>query len=315
MRTTTLGKNGPEVGRIGLGTMGMSFAYDPQNRNDDASVKVIHRAIDLGVTLLDTADVYGPFTNEELVGKALAGRRDKVVLATKGGLVLDENGLSLNGRPDYLKSALEASLKRLGTDRVDVYMLHRIDPEVPVEESWGALAELVAAGKVGAIGLSEVALEDVKRAQAVHPVAVVESEASLFTRDSFGEVLPYCNEQGIAFLPYSPLGRGLLTGRFSNPADLTEDDWRRAMPRFTEEAMAANKAIVDTVATIAGRHGVTLSQVALAWLVAQGEHVVPIPGTKTLAYLEQNAAAADVELTAAEIAELDALPAPVGARE
>ncbi|QLE73141.1 aldo/keto reductase [Streptomyces rectiverticillatus] len=315
MRTTTLGKNGPEVGRIGLGTMGMSFAYDPQNRNDDASVKVIHRAIDLGVTLLDTADVYGPFTNEELVGKALAGRRDQVVLATKGGLVLDENGLSLNGRPDYLKSALEASLKRLGTDHVDVYMLHRIDPGVPVEESWGALAELVAAGKVGAIGLSEVALEDVKRAQAVHPVAVVESEASLFTRDSFGEVLPYCNEQGIAFLPYSPLGRGLLTGRFSNPADLTEDDWRRAMPRFTEEAMAANKAIVDTVATIADRHGVTLSQVALAWLVAQGEHVVPIPGTKTLTYLEQNAAAADVELTAAEIAELDALPAPVGARE
>ncbi|WP_058045448.1 aldo/keto reductase [Streptomyces roseifaciens] len=315
MRTTTLGKNGPEVGRIGLGTMGMSFAYDPQNRNDDASVKVIHRAIDLGVTLLDTADVYGPFTNEELVGKALAGRRDEVVLATKGGLVLDENGLALNGRPDYLKSALEASLKRLGTDHVDVYMLHRIDPGVPVEESWGALAELVAAGKVGAIGLSEVALEDVKRAQAVHPVAVVESEASLFTRDSFGEVLPYCNEQGIAFLPYSPLGRGLLTGRFSNPADLTEDDWRRAMPRFTEEAMAANKAIVDTVATIADRHGVTLSQVALAWLVAQGEHVVPIPGTKTLAYLEQNAAAADVELTAAEIAELDALPAPVGARE
>ncbi|MGK5733971.1 aldo/keto reductase [Streptomyces sp. URMC 124] len=315
MRTTTLGKNGPEVGRIGLGTMGMSFAYDPQNRNDDASVKVIHRAIDLGVTLLDTADVYGPFTNEELVGKALAGRRDQVVLATKGGLVLDENGLSLNGRPDYLKQALEASLKRLGTDHVDVYMLHRIDPGVPVEESWGALAELVAEGKAGAIGLSEVALEDVKRAQAVHPVAVVESEASLFTRDSFGEVLPYCNEQGIAFLPYSPLGRGLLTGRFSNPADLTEDDWRRAMPRFTEEAMAANKAIVDTVATIAERHGVTLSQVALAWLVAQGEHVVPIPGTKTLAYLEQNAAAADVELTAAEIAELDALPAPVGARE
>ncbi|MFC5145211.1 aldo/keto reductase [Streptomyces aureoversilis] len=315
MRTTTLGKNGPEVGRIGLGTMGMSFAYDPQNRDDDASVKVIHRAIDLGVTLLDTADVYGPFTNEELVGKALAGRRDKVVLATKGGLVLDENGLSLNGRPDYLKSALDASLERLGTDHVDVYMLHRIDPGVPVEESWGALAELVAAGKARAIGLSEVALEDVKRAQAVHPVAAVESEASLFTRDSFGEVLPYCNEQGIAFLPYSPLGRGLLTGRFSNPADLTEDDWRRAMPRFTEEAMAANKAIVDTVATIADRHGVTLSQVALAWLVAQGEHVVPIPGTKTPAYLEQNAAAADVELTAAEIAELDALPAPVGARE
>ncbi|MFC5719947.1 aldo/keto reductase [Streptomyces gamaensis] len=315
MRTTTLGKNGPEIGRIGLGTMGMSFAYDPQNRNDETSVKVIHRAVDLGVTLLDTADVYGPFTNEELVGKAIADRRDRVVLATKGGLVLGENGLSLNGRPDYLRSALEASLKRLGTDHVDVYMLHRIDPEVPVEESWGALAELVAEGKAGAIGLSEVALGDIERAQRVHPVSVVESEASLFTRDSLGDVLSYCEEQGIAFLPYSPLGRGLLTGRFSNPSDLTEDDWRRAMPRFTEEAMAANKAIVDTVAGIAARHGVAPSQVALAWLLAQGEYVVPIPGTKTLRYLEQNAAAADIELTEAEIAELDALPAPVGARE
>ncbi|WP_424887170.1 aldo/keto reductase [Streptomyces sp. XH2] len=315
MRTTTLGKNGPVVGRIGLGTMGMSFGYDPHGWDDEASTRVIRRALDLGVNLIDTADAYGPFTNEELVGRALAGRRDDVVLSTKGGLVVDENGLGLNGRPEYLRAAVDASLARLGTDHVDLYFLHRVDPQVPLEESWGALGEAVAQGKIRALGLSAVSLEQVRRAQEVHPVAAVESEASLFTRDAFDEVLPYCTAHGIAFLPFSPLGRGLLTGAFTKPSDLPKDDWRSTQPRFTEEAMAANKAIVDSVRAIADRHRATPAQVALAWLLAKGEHVIPIPGTKSLRYLEQNAGGADLTLTAEEVAELDALPAPVGAPE
>ncbi|WP_217240380.1 aldo/keto reductase [Streptomyces sp. AC555_RSS877] len=315
MRTTTLGKNGPVVGRVGLGTMGMSFGYDPHGWDDDASVKVIHRALDLGVNLIDTADVYGPFTNEELVGRALKGRRDEVVLSTKGGLVVDENGLGLNGTPEHLSAAVDASLRRLGVDHIDLYFLHRVDPNVPLEESWGALAEQVEAGKIRSLGLSAVTLEQVRAADAVHEVGAVESEASLFTRDAFADVVPYTVERGIAFLPFSPLGRGLLTGAFAKPADLPKDDWRSTQPRFTEEAFAHNKAIVDVVSAVAGRHGATTAQVALAWLLAKGEYIVPIPGTKTERYLEQNAGGADVQLTAEDVAELDALPEPMGAPE
>ncbi|MFD6950861.1 aldo/keto reductase [Nocardiopsis sp. TSRI0078] len=315
MRTTTMGGNGPEVGRVGLGTMGMSFGYDPHGRDDDRSLGVIRRALDLGVNLIDTADAYGPFTNEELVGKAIAGRRDDVVLATKGGLVVDENGLGLNGTPEHLRAAVDGSLSRLGVDHIDLYFLHRVDPEVPLEESWGALAEAVAAGKVRSLGLSAVALDQIRRAQEVHPVSAVESEASLFTRDAFEDVLPHCRENGIAFLPFSPLGRGLLTGAFSKPSDLPQDDWRATQPRFTEEALAHNRGLVETVGRVAERHGATTGQVALAWLIAQGDHVIPIPGTKKHERLEENAGGADLVLTKEDMAELDALPAPMGAPE
>ncbi|MEK8172833.1 aldo/keto reductase [Streptomyces sp. M19] len=308
MRATTLGRSGPEVGRIGLGTMGMSFGYDPHGRDDDTSVKVIHRALDLGVTLIDTADIYGPFTNEELVGRAIAGRRDEVVLSTKGGQVVDETGIHPSrGRPEQLRAAVDASLRRLGTDHVDLYFLHRIDPAVPLEESWGALGEIAATGKVRALGLSEVSLEELRRAEAVHPVNAVQSEMSLFTRASADTVVPYCVEHGIAFLPYSPLGRvcsparspsrRTFRGRLAaHPApvhrggDGRQRQDRRRGPRGRGPARAAP------------------GQVALAWLLAKGDHVVPIPGTKRTRYLEENAAAADLRLTAEDIAELDALP-------
>ncbi|MFF8838138.1 aldo/keto reductase [Streptomyces sp. NPDC015130] len=315
MRTTTLGNGGPVIGRIGLGTMGMSFAYDPQNRDDSSSLAVVGRALDLGVNLIDTADVYGPFTNEELVGRALAGRREEAVLSTKGGVRYDGSDFSLNGRPEYLRSALEASLRRLGTDHVDLYFQHRVDPEVPVEESWGALSELVTEGKARAIGLSEMTLDELRRAQSVHPVAAVQSEFSLFTREFQADLVPYCNEQGIAFLCHSPLGSGLLSGRYASPTDLGDGDFRADMPRFTAENLAANARLVDVVRSIGERHAATPAQVALAWLLAQGEYVIPIPGTKTARYLDQNAAAADLVLTEDELAELDAMPAPTGARE
>jgi aryl-alcohol dehydrogenase-like predicted oxidoreductase len=324
MRTTTLGTNGPEVGVIGLGCMGMTYRYDMAAPRDDAtSIAVIHQALDLGVTLIDTADVYGPFTNEELVGRALTGgRRERAVLATKVGLVdsgtLDASGnateIGANGRPEHVRTSIDDSLRRLGTDHVDLYQLHRVDPRVPLEESWGAMAEAVAAGKARHLGLSEVSVEEITRAQAVHPVASVQSELSLWTRDVLAEVLPYCNRQGIAFLPFAPLGRGFLAGRFSSFDDLPEDDVRRTMPRFQQDALRANLAIVGRVREIAARAGATPAQVALAWLVAQGRHVVPIPGTKTPKYLADNAGAADVELRPADLAELDTLPAPQGGR-
>jgi aryl-alcohol dehydrogenase-like predicted oxidoreductase len=326
MRTTTLGSTGPQVGAIGLGCMGMTHAYDPHGRNDTVSADVVRQAVELGVTLIDTADVYGPFTNEELVGKALAeapggGLRDRVVLATKVGLTLAGGDdlatggeLVRNGRPEHVRAAIDASLRRLRTDRVDLYQLHRIDPDVPVEETWGALAEAVTAGKALRIGLSEVSVEEIKRAQAVHPVASVQSELSLWTRDALAEVLPYCESEGIAFLPFSPLGRGFLTGSIGSAADLPADDWRSKLPRFQAEALAANQALVGTVRAIAERHGATPAQIALAWVLAQGRYVVPIPGTKTPKYLADNAGAADVALTAEDLAELDALPAPTGTR-
>jgi aryl-alcohol dehydrogenase-like predicted oxidoreductase len=326
MRTTTLGTGGPEVGVIGLGCMGMTFSYDMETPRDEAtSVGVIHQALDLGMTLIDTADAYGPHTNEELVGRALAGgQRDRAVLATKVGIVRDSVETAdpanssaeraLDGRPEHIRASIDGSLRRLGTDHVDLYQLHRIDPQVPLEESWGAMAEAVAAGKARHIGLSEVTVDEIKRAQAVHPVTSVQSELSLWTRDALAEVLPYCHEQGIAFLPFSPLGRGFLTGRFSSVDDLPQDDFRRGLPRFQRDALQVNLAIAGRVREIAEQAGATPAQVALAWVLAQGRHVVPIPGTKTPKYLADNAGAADLELSAAHLAELDALPAPQGAR-
>ncbi len=316
MRRTTLGDGGPEVGAIGLGCMGMTHAYDPTGRDDATSIEVIHRAVDLGVTLIDTADVYGPFTNESLVGRALAGRRDEVVLATKVGLVFDgpQGQLRGDGRPEHIRRSVDGSLRRLGVDHVDLYQLHRVDPQVPLEESWGAMAEAVAAGKARAVGLSEVGVEEIARAAAAHPVASVQSELSLWTRDALGEVVPYCDRHGIAFLPFSPLGRGFLTGRFTSAADLPDGDWRRGNPRFQDAAIRANQAIVERVRAVAERSGTTPARVALAWTRAQGRYVIPIPGTKTLRYLEDNAGAGDLTLSADDLAALDALPTALGAR-
>jgi aryl-alcohol dehydrogenase-like predicted oxidoreductase len=327
VRTTTLGGNGPEVGAIGLGCMGMTASYDLETPRDDAtSIAVIHRALDLGMTLIDTADAYGPFTNEELVGRALAGGyRERAVLATKVGLIMGDIGANpasgtaspgagRNGRPEHVRKSIDDSLRRLDTEYVDLYQLHRVDPEVPLEETWGTMAEAVAAGKARQIGLSEVSVAEISRAQAVHPVTSVQSELSLWTRDVLAEVLPYCTQQGIALIPFSPLGRGFLAGRFSSFDDLPMEDFRRQLPRFQRDALRANLAIVGRVRAIAERAGATPAQVALAWVLAQGRHVVPIPGTKTPRYLAENAAAADLELSAVDLAELDALPAPEGTR-
>ncbi|MCU7825539.1 aldo/keto reductase [Kitasatospora sp. DSM 101779] len=317
MRTTVLGTGGPEVGVVGLGCMGMTWAYDPSGRDDETSVEVVRGALDLGVTLIDTADIYGPYDNEELVGRALAGPyRERAVLATKVGLVPGTGGARVgnDGRPEHVRKSIDDSLRRLGTDHVDLYQLHRVDPQVPIEETWGALAEAVAAGKARRIGLSEVTVEQIRRAQAVHPVASVQSELSLWTRDALAEVLPYTEANGIAFLPFSPLGRGFLAGRFSSAGDLPADDWRATLPRFQAEALEANLALVTKVREIAGRIGATAAQVALAWVLAQGRLVIPIPGTKTPKYLADNAASADVRLSSDDLAELDALPAPVGDR-
>ncbi|MFI2206675.1 aldo/keto reductase [Streptomyces sp. NPDC020192] len=323
MRTITLGTRGPQVGVIGLGAMGMSFAYDMASPRDEAtSVSVIHQALDLGVTLIDTADVYGPYTNEELVGRALAGRRERAVIATKVGMeCIDPTGgpggaplVRPNGRPEHVRAGIDASLRRLGTDHVDLYQLHRVDPDVPIDETWGALAEAVTAGKAHHIGLSEVSVEQIRRAEAVHPVATVQSEFSLWTRDVQAEVLPYCTQHGIGLLPYSPLGRGFLVGRFASFDELPQNDQRRRLPRFQQDNLRANLDIAVKVREVADRIDATPAQVALAWLVAQGPHVVPIPGTKTPKYLVDNAGAADVKLSAADLADLDAIPAPVGAR-
>jgi aryl-alcohol dehydrogenase-like predicted oxidoreductase len=307
---------GRDTGRIGLGCMGMTWAYSAEDRDETESIATIHRALDLGVTLLDTADMYGPYTNEELVGRALAGRRDEAVLATKCGLEVEDAGeyvLRRNGRPEHVRAAIDASLRRLQTDFVDLYQLHRVDPEVPLEETWGAMAELVAAGKVGAIGLSEVGVEELERAQAIHPVASVQSEGSLWTRDAFAEVVPWCAAHDAAFLPFAPLGRGFLTGKLETQT-FPSGDFRKNNPRFQPEAMDANATLVETVRTVAARHDATPAQVALAWLLAQDEHIAPIPGTKRRSRLEENAAARDLTLSASDLAELDALPDPVGSR-
>ena len=318
MQTRTLGAGGPQVGAIGLGCMGMSWAYGADERDDTASREVLRRALDLGVTLVDTADVYGPHTNEELVGAGLGSRRDEAFLATKCGLVAGAGGpgfvgISIDGRPEHVRAAIDASLRRLGTDRVDLWQLHRVDPQVPVEETWGAMAEQVAAGKALLLGLSEVGVEQLEAAHAVHPVASVQSELSLWTRDPLEQVLPWCQANGAGFLPFSPLGRGFLTGTVS-AGSFDASDFRARNPRFTDEAMAANAALVEAVRAVADRLGAPPAPVALAWVLAQGPHVVPIPGTKKLRWLEQNSAAADLALSVDDLAELDALPAPVGAR-
>lgn len=325
MRTRRIGAHGPEVGVVGLGCMGMTYAYDMGGERDDAtSVSVIRMAIEQGMTLIDTADVYGPYDNEELVGRALAGGwRERAVVATKVGLEVapgsqtDDNRrgeVVRNGRPEHVRESVDASLRRLGVDHIDLYQLHRVDPEVPLEVTWGALAETVAAGKVRHIGLSEVNVDEIRRAHAVHPVTSVQSELSLWTRDPLAEVLPFCEANGIGFLPFSPLGRGFLAGRFSSFDELPVDDFRRSLPRFQQEALRANLAIVGAVRGVAERLGVTPAQVAIAWTIAQGRSVVPIPGTKTPAYLLDNAASGDVLLTPEVLAELDAIQPPEGAR-
>ncbi len=294
--------------------MGMSYGYDVGTADDEMSIKVIHHALDIGVTLLDTSDVYGPYTNEELVGRALIGHRDRAVVATKCGIVWRPDFKhGRNGTPEYVRASCDASLTRLGIDHIDLYQLHRVDPEVPIEETWGAFAELVQAGKVRAIGLSEPTLDELTRAQAIHPVATVQSELSLWTRDWLNDVVPYTVENGIGFLPFSPLGRGFLTGALT-PKTFGSDDFRSTLPRFSEVNMAANQRIVDSVAAIAARCGVTPAQIALAWVLAQGPQVVPIPGTKKLSRLEENAAAAQVVLSDEDLADLNTLPAPVGGR-
>lgn len=324
MRTTTLGTNGPEVGVIGLGCMGMSYAYDMGNeRDEDTSVSVIRGAVELGVTLVDTADVYGPYTNEELVGRALKdGYRERVVLSTKVGLEVSNAapaagtmpGLVKNGTPEHIRESIDASLRRLGTDHVDLYILHRVDPDVPLEESWAAMAATVQDGKARAIGLSEATVEQIGRAQAVHPVTAVQSELSLWTRDRLADVVPYCEEHGMAFLPFSPLGRGFLTGRFTSFDQLPADDMRRRLPRFQQENIKANLAIVQRVRDVAERVGATPAQVALAWVVAQGRRVIPIPGTKTPKYLRENVAAGELVLSDEDLAMLDNAPQPEGGR-
>jgi aryl-alcohol dehydrogenase-like predicted oxidoreductase len=305
-----------DVGRIGLGCMGMTWGYVTGERDEQESIATINRALELGVKLLDTADAYGPYTNEELVGRALQGRRDDAFLATKCGLVVEdvaEYVMSKNGRPEHVRASIDGSLKRLQTDFVDLYQLHRVDPEVPLEETWGTMAELVAAGKVGALGLSEVSVDELERAHAIHPVASVQSEASLWTRDAFAGVVPWCAAPGARFLPFAPLGRGFLTGALA-PQKFPPGDFRKNNPRFQVEAMDANLALVETVKAVAKRREATPAQVALAWLLAQGEHITPIPGTKRPSRVEENAAAASLQLTSSDLAELDALPEAVGTR-
>jgi aryl-alcohol dehydrogenase-like predicted oxidoreductase len=314
MQTRTLGPL--TVSALGLGCMGMSDFYG--GRDDAESVATIHRALELGVTLLDTADAYGPGLNEELVGRAIAGRRDQVVLATKFGIVRDPDDpdrRGVDGRPAYVRSSAESSLRRLGVDHVDLYYQHRVDPDTPIEETVGAMAELVAEGKVRALGLSEAGPETIRRAHAVHPIAAVQSEYSLWSRDLEDAILPVLRELGIALVAYSPLGRGFLTGAIRSIDDLDADDYRRTSPRFQGENFQKNLDVVEVIARIAASKGVTPAQLALAWVLAQGDDVVPIPGTKRRSRLEENVGALDVELNASDLAEIgDALPAAAGAR-
>jgi aryl-alcohol dehydrogenase-like predicted oxidoreductase len=307
----TLGTAAPlTVSELGLGCMGMSEFYG--SPDEPSALDTLHRALDLGITFLDTADMYGPFTNEQLVGKAIAGRRDEVQLATKFGNERSPDGgfLGINGRPEYVRAACDASLQRLGVDRIDLYYQHRVDPDVPVEETWGAMKELVEAGKVTHLGISEASAATLRRAAAVHPVTALQTEWSLFTRDIEDEILPTARELGIGLVPYSPLGRGMLTGAVTRDSLQAGDSRAEGrFPRFQGEALEANLALVERVKELAAQHGCTPGQLALAWVLAQGDDVVPIPGTKRVAYLEENLGATDVTLSDADLQALaDAVP-------
>jgi aryl-alcohol dehydrogenase-like predicted oxidoreductase len=312
----SLGAAADAVGAVGLGCMGMSFAYGG-GRDEQESLAVIRRSLDLGATLLDTSDAYGPFVNEELVGRAIAGRREEAVVASKCGFVVEDSKtveLRRDGTPEHIREACDGSLRRLHVDVIDLYYLHRVDPNVPIEESVGALGELVSAGKVRSIGVSEVSVDELGRAHAVHPLTAVQMELSLWARDPLREIVPWCEEHDVSFVAYSPLGRGFLTGTITSAASLDDDDWRRTLPRFEQDALDVNMTIVDEVRAIAERHGATPGQVALAWVLAQSSQTIAIPGTKRLAYLEENVAAAELRLGREELEALDALPDPVGAR-
>jgi aryl-alcohol dehydrogenase-like predicted oxidoreductase len=312
MERRRLGSQGLEVGCIGLGCMGMSDFYGAEAERDEReSIATIHRAAELGITMLDTADMYGPFSNEELVGRAIAGRRDQYVVATKFGFERHADGSqTINGRPEYVRSACDASLRRLGIDVIDLYYQHRVDKDVPIEETVGAMADLVAQGKVRCIGLSEASAATIRRAHAVQPITAVQSEYSLFARDADEEVLPALRELGVGFVPYSPLGRGLLTGTLRSVEDMPENDTRRRrFPRFQPENIAANAELVARIAEMASAKGLSAAQLALAWVLHQGPDIVPIPGTKRRSRLEENAAAADVSLTPDELRRLtEAVP-------
>jgi aryl-alcohol dehydrogenase-like predicted oxidoreductase len=313
METRTLGTRGLNVSEQGLGCMGMSAWYGPTDEQE--SIATIHRALELGITFLDTADVYGQGHNEELVRRAIAGRRDEVVLATKfGNRWFDDGSRTIDGSAEYVREAIDASLRRLNVDYVDLYYQHRVDAETPIEETVGAMAELVASGKVKHLGLSEAGPQTIRRAHAVHPITALQSEWSLWTRDPEDEVLPTVRELGIGFVAYSPLGRGFLAGRFSSPDELTDDDFRRNHPRMKGENFEHNRALADRVRELAAEKGCTRAQLALAWVLSRGDDVVPIPGTKRRTYLEQNAGASEIELTENDLRELDkAFPAGVAA--
>ena len=315
MQTRKLGRL--EVSALGLGCMGMSDFYG--DGAEAESIATIHSAIELGVTFLDTADIYGMGRNEELVGKAIKDRRDQVVLATKFGNVRRADGtfVGVNGKPDYVRSACEASLRRLQVERIDLYYQHRVDPHTPIEETVGAMTKLVEAGKVRYLGLSEAAPDTIRRAQSVHPIAALQTEYSLWSRDPEGELLETVRELGIGFVAYSPLGRGFLTGRITSVEDLADNDWRRSMPRFEEENFRRNMELVERIKALAAQKGCTPAQLALAWVLAQGNDIVPIPGTKRRRYLEENVGAVDVHLTRKDLAEIDASLPPgsaVGSR-
>ena len=315
MDTRTLGSSRLEVGEIGLGCMPMNWGYVGDS-SDVESIGVIHRALELGMTLLDTSDVYGPFTNEALVGRALEGLRNQAVIATKVGLVVGPNGgypMLNNGRPEHIRQAIDGSLRRLRTDVIDLYQLHRIDPNVPLEESWGAMADLVTVGKVRALGMSESNVDELERAHAIHPVATVQSEFSIWFTERLDDVVPWSAANSAAFIPYAPLGRGFLTGAMASaPAD--PNDFRSTLPRFTQAAIDANHTVIERVRDVAARHDATPAQIALAWVLAQAPHIVPIPGTRRLRHLEENAATAEIRLDPEDLAQLNDLPEVTGAR-